>query len=385
MKIERRLRKINYILLFVLFIFQTIDNYFREKRIDIIGLNTFKNILLLIITAVFMYEVYALVKDKKYKPIFKEETKSIIFIVITFFSLSVYYMLKNNGIKLVTFKGLLDIIIPIIVAYVILNLIGIKDIYRLMSVLLIIMFTGYLFTVSDKISFANILSIDFMASSSPFESTYFSPSAIAFTLFFCYYRENKILTFLSVLFSVMTFKRIMVIFAVFLFFFGGRFKNFKNVPQILINIFIIAFTALSFFYIWIMQGRWGWIIERLFGMNTNNFSMGRSYFMSVILNNFTSYGYMTSSINYQSMEMDIPMIYVEMGWIAVVITIFFLTRIAKNNWYNFLCIMFCLSELLTSHWFDITYFWIVAYITIGCVAYKGKYAYKIEHRIHFKI
>jgi hypothetical protein len=86
------------------------------------------------------------------------------------------------------------------------------------------------------------------------------------------------------------------------------------------------------------------------------------------------------------MEMDIPMIYVEMGILSVIITIYCMLKLVRGNWYNFTIIAFCLLELLTSHWFDIVYFWILAYITLGSVSYeendskKGKKGIRIVVR-----
>ncbi len=79
---------------------------------------------------------------------------------------------------------------------------------------------------------------------------------------------------------------------------------------------------------------------------------------------------MSSTVGFKNMEMDLPMIYIEMGILSVAATIYFMLRLVKNNWYVFGIIGFCLLELLTSHWFDITYFWIVAYVTVGCIQYR---------------
>ena len=117
------------------------------------------------------------------------------------------------------------------------------------------------------------------------------------------------------------------------------------------------------------------LIFKYFNIRLIDFTMGRSFFMQVVLSRiatgtFVSTGFMSSVANFRTMEMDLPMIYVEMGFISVIATIYFMTKLAKDDWYCLFIILFCLLELLTSHWFDIVYFWIVAYITIGCIQYK---------------
>lgn len=373
MKLGRNTRRLNYIMMFSLFFIQAVDNYCRTKLMGLSGINTIKNGLLVIMTLFFLYEIFLLKSDKRQSDsIFWDETKSIISLVIVFALLSFYFMYKNHGFEMVTIIGLVRIIMPIITAYSLLNVMDVKKIYNLMSILLIIMFVAYIYAVADIITIRNISAINFIRSYSPFESNMFSPAAMGFCLFFCYYRKHKILTVLSVFFTIMTFKRIMVLYAVFLLLFGGVAKKMGRMPVWITKIFMVAYIFFSVFYIQLMSGAIEDLIFQYFGISVRSFSMGRSYLMGVILKDFKSLGFMTSTVNYRSMEMDIPMIYVEMGILAVIATIYFMTKLVKDNWYNFFIIVFCLLELLTSHWFDIVYFWIVAYITIGCITYENR-------------
>lgn len=367
-----KVRTINFLVMFSVFLLQTIDNFLREKRLSIGGFSGIKNVLLAVTILFYLYQLYQLKRRKMLPYLFKDELKSILGLAVSFAILSVSFMLRNNGFEFITVTGIIRLVIPVVVAFAVLNLMGLSDIYRLMSYLLILMFLGYLCTIANLVSIENIKSISFLKSSSPFESTYFSPSAMAFCLFFCYFRKNKSLTLLSVLFTVLTFKRMMVLYAVFLLLFGDVCKKRKEVPQWMINLFEIVFLVLSLFYIALMSGAVSDVINKYLGIQVVDFSMGRSYFMQLILlGNFKSLGFMTSTLGFRSMEMDIPMIYTEMGVLSVIAVIYFFTKIAKQNWYNFFAVIFCLFQILTSHWLDITYFWIVAYITIGCVAYKN--------------
>lgn len=386
MEIGRNTRRLNYIMMFSLFVIQALDNYCREKRIWLSGLNMAKNGLLLFMTLVFLYEIFLLNRRTNKVPFsrkFLDETRSIINMALVFALLSIYFMQKNHGFEMATIIGLARIVVPVIVVYALVNVMEIEDIYNLMSILLIIMFAGYICAVANRITLKNILAINFIKSYSPFESTMFSPAAMGFCLFFCYYRQHKILTILSVIFTILTFKRIMVLYAVFLLFFGGIVKKWR-MPVWTTKIFIIGFTILSIFYIQLMNGEINDLIYKYFGITVNAFSMGRSYFMRTILNNFKSFGFMSSTVGYRSMEMDIPMIYVEMGILAVIAIIYFMSKLIRDNWYNFLIVFFCLLELLTSHWLDIVYFWIVAYLTIGCISYNNRQKI-IKHipKVHF--
>ncbi len=370
MKLGKYTRRLNYLLFFLLFVLQTIDNYCREQFLGIKFITLSKNITLLLIVVVFIFEIISIQKKEKFTFIFLDEFKYIIKLTVCFGLLSGYFMIKNNGFEFETAMGLIKLLIPVLVAFVLLNIMPLKDIYNFMAIILIIMFIAYVTTCIDNISFANIRTINLLSSHSPFESTYFSPAAMSFCLFFCYYRKNKLYTYLSVIFTIMTFKRIMVIYAIFLILFGGIISKWKKVPKVVSTMFIICFSIISFVYIQLMLGNIEDLAYKYLGINLETFTMGRSFFMRYIVRSFVSTGFMSSTVLFRSMEMDLPMIYVEMGILSVIATIYYFTKIAKDNWYNLIIISFCLLQLLTSHWFDITYFWIIAYITIGCIQYK---------------
>lgn len=383
MKLSLKQRLMNFVGLVFVFFLQIIDNINREMNLNIPGLNALKNIFLLLLCCMFIWEVYHLYR-KGNKLIFVDETKSVVKLTIIFALLSVYYILKNDGFNIATVEGLVRILVPIVVAFAALNVMTIDEIYQFMCVMLIISFVGYLYTIGlSNLTLANILSVSILKSHSPFESNFFSPIAVSFCLFFCYYRKNKVLMFLSVIFTIMTFKRIMIFYSIFLLLFGWLFKTSYQVPKWLIWVYKIVFLMLSLFYISLMLGTVGDVIYQYFGINVNDFSMGRSWLMQNIYNKFTSYGFMTSTVEFRSMEMDIPQFYIEMGLFSIIAVIHYITNIAKRNWYNFLIIIFCMLELLTSHWIDIVYFWMIMYITIGCVAYKDKQNIMSKRKVRF--
>lgn len=375
MKLNKTVRGINYILLLLVFVLQTFDNYIREQEITIPYFNTLKNLLLVAVPVLFLTELFMARKTKGLKYVFVDELKSISFLTIIFGVISLYLCIKNKSYEFETIDGLIRLMIPIIVAFFVVNVMSLEDIYGLMKKTLLIMFIGYLIAKLPYFNIENILAINFVKSHSVFEANFFSPAAISFCLFFCYFRKNKFYTLLSVIFTIMTFKRIMVIFSLFLLLFGGKIANMEKVKKKIIYLFIIGFIILSYVYIQLMTGGLEDLIFKYFNIRLIDFTMGRSFFMQVVLSRiatgtFVSTGFMSSVANFRTMEMDLPMIYVEMGFISVIATIYFMTKLAKDDWYCLFIILFCLLELLTSHWFDIVYFWIVAYITIGCIQYK---------------
>lgn len=111
------------------------------------------------------------------------------------------------------------------------------------------------------------------------------------------------------------------------------------------------------------------IIQHYFGMNLDAFTMGRQWlYQEAIRNGYKSAGLMTLSSNAfvgRSPEMDLPNFYLEMGTFSLIIWIYTLLKISKNSLYGFMITTFVLLEMLTSHWADITYFWMIYYMVLG--------------------
>ena len=158
MALGRNTRRLNYIMMFSLFVVQAFDNYCREMKIGLNGINTIKNGLLLFMTLIFLYEIFLLRRKNGvvFDRAFFDETKSIISLAVVFGILSVYFMQKNHGFEMETITGLGRIVIPVIVAYALINVMNIKDIYNLMSILLIVMFVGYIYAIAHRITLKNI-------------------------------------------------------------------------------------------------------------------------------------------------------------------------------------------------------------------------------------
>lgn len=100
-------------------------------------------------------------------------------------------------------------------------------------------------------------------------------------------------------------------------------------------------------------------------MDMNQFTMGRGWLMQNLLNHFTSYGFGSANAQARSIEMDLPMFYIEMGILAVVVFVIYLYKMADNRIFYVYFVSGVLVELLTSHFYDITFFWIIFYLIIG--------------------
>lgn len=368
----------NFILLSIVFFLQIVDSAVREKHISLSIVGNLKNLLLLFVLLFYIYQMHCLCKNKE-DIIFRHEKNAVVVMVIVLLLLSLNCMVNNEIFTLVPFWGSVKLLLPVYVAYGVLNILDNVDIYRVMSISLTICFIAYVMTKGiSNFSFKNMFAYSIVNSSiSTLESNMFSPLAIAFCLYFCYFRKNIMYTVLSVFFTIFTHKRVFTLYAVVLLFVGGLLRKKKEIPKWVLVCFGLSFFIISLVYIKMNLGTYDdSIFERYLGIDLDAFNMGRKWlFQNAIYHGYKSAGlYTLSSSDFvmRSPEMDLPNFYLEMGVISVVVWIFTMLKITNANTYNFVASTFILFELLTSHWSDITYFWILYYITLGSIVYENK-------------
>jgi hypothetical protein len=79
-------------------------------------------------------------------------------------------------------------------------------------------------------------------------------------------------------------------------------------------------------------------------------------------------------------EMDLPKIHAELGMAGLAATVWFLMQLGKQSLYCYMMMLLVMAEMLTSHFYDITYFWFVLYITLGCAATQSEYRISGKNR-----
>lgn len=369
----------NFIILIILFIFQTISNALRDDSIN--SFNNIKFVVLIVVLIIFTSEI--LLNHVKINYL-RYESKIVFLWYLVLLCISIFWMLKNNTWNNAPFiTGSLRLLLPVVIACLIVNLVQFEYIYKLMYIFLIASFIVFLINeiVMGRFSFGEIFTLSLSNSTgSAMESNFFSPTAISLCCFFGYFRKKKFPLILSVIFTFLTYKRVMAVFAIFLFIFGSLLKNKKVALWIRILIGFL-FLELTVWYIQLNLGQVNDnVIFKYVGQNIDQFTMGRSWLLkNLYLSGFPKSGLFSAlTTSYRSPEMDLPVMFLEMGYSSIVATIIALIAIAKNNLYNLVVIIFVLLEMLTSHFFDITFFWVVLYITIGLVNKDQKSALKYE-------
>lgn len=374
----------NFIILIILFFIQSMDSFFREAVENNVVINILDNlknayILLFIIWCVIQLSY---LKDKK-AYIFKYELKNIIFLFLILMVIALYYIIKNNTSNYYSISySISRILIPVILSFLLLNTMNFQKIYRAMIYFLIFCFSFFVLAkiVQGRFNLDSIIqAFNFSianSTGSQLESNYFSPLSIGFCFFFGYYRKDKLALLASVLFAILTYKRIITIFVLIVLIFGRMLAK-KKVPVWIKYIVGVIFFILVIYYINLNLGNadTNFIYNNL-GISLEEFTMGRTQlFQNAYLLNIPKSGIFSNipvlhSLGFRAIEMDFPEFYLESGYISIALIIYFLLKLSRKSMYLLLLMTFTLLEMLTSHWFDQFFFWIIIYVLIGGINYN---------------
>lgn len=296
---------------------------------------------------------------------------SIIIVIVSYFKAkSVGYSLNIR-----TFVQTSLILLPGIYAFCFINIFDIKTIIRFMKFILIATVITYYFEGNHTIfDFFRASNWNFNENNNFFlESNLCAGIFVQLYLFFNYisYKEIKnhnkntlkLYKYIALIFSLISFKRLGMVFVIFIEIIN-RFVNWdKKIPKFLYIIMPIAFTIATVFYTHIVQGT---IFQNI---NIYKFTTGRSYIMSLwAANNYFSYGYGSCMlIINRYLEMDLVEMYLEMGWFITFLFCYIYINISKNKLYPTIIMIFGLLGLLFSSSLPSILTWILVFINVALI------------------
>jgi len=362
MKINQKiLNKFNTFILVLIFAIRAItDAIFVSRGIDSnIWINSkFIMIIIGIIISILQLSI------KNNKKIFTKELRSILFTSFSFLIITLIVWIVNGTFYVNAFEEIIKMIIPIIYAYLILNTLEFKDIYHAFIYILIINYIGLFLEVginnfSDK-------------SYSPFESNYFAGTSIALCVFFMYYRKSKLLTLASLLFVLLTFKRVSILFSLLLFVLPFFIDINGHVSSKYKKIITFLFIILTLIYYNLLLPSSAELFKSIFGKSQIDFTMYRSVFLSRLLDcgySLKGFGTTTALLG-KSMEMDLIKIFLETTIIGLAIFIYNYVKLCGSHIYLHFYVLYLMSNMLTSHSLGNYLGWALAFIIIGCINYK---------------
>lgn len=305
----------------------------------------------------------------------KNEYKGLLIFAAVITCYSVFRSVLALHFSFRTIQELLFLVCPMIYGYLVVNNWKKKDVYNNFRYGIIISFLCYLFSLGMNLGqiYVAFIQANFGQSTSALESFTFCGLALAFFLYFCYYDEKKIYVVISLLFVLMTFKRLFIVIA-FLLLVLVRFKyREKAVPRKVINLSIILLFLFGVTYYFVLQPDMVRALEMNYNIDISELTTTRSDRMRwLVYSNYESYGFGSSTeymyeYFYGALEMDFSKIIIELGFIPAFIFVAAYIKFAKTNvyTYTFMCLM--LVNLIISSGLTGTFAWCVIYITISMI------------------
>ena len=310
---------------------------------------------------------------------FQYELKSVLWVIFSFAIITAIKTIVYGGFTNRSLYEMFFLALPILYAYCLINTVPFNVMDRFMFFTLIFSFVGYV--LSLRMGFTEIIaalsSLDFAGSSSLLESHSFSGISIALALYYLYFRKNKVGMILSILFVVMTFKRLAVLTVIILVFLPKLLDKDKPVNKNVLNIAKIIIAILGFAYFAAMIPSNIGFVEKLFRVNLKEFTMGRTYrflyaYRGIGFRNGGLGSVYTNLMNtyHLAIEMDIAKLMFEVTPLGVLIFINNLFNVSKKSVYCFLVMIYLFVNMITSHCLASVFTWLIIYITFGMIEYK---------------
>lgn len=352
------------------------DGMFVAKEINSIFIS-FKYITMFIV-----FILFAIQKRGKFdlrKMCFLKETKTICFVIISFLLLSIVFIILNGKFTMNTISLLIKIFLSISFAFVILNSLDMDDIYKYMKIILIFAILGYVLEIGiDNFSNFSLSSMNFAKSYSPFESSYFSGTFLALSTFFCYFRKEKKWMIISIIFTILTFKRLSILFSIVLLFIPWFVKIDNKISKKYIICIASVFILLTFGYNWLLQEKNEGLFYDMFGQTQSEFTMTRSDRLHELsYRDFESYGYGSAATELGLELIEIDLIEISMELTIIGLSIFCISYWAITNGQIYCCIFmfYHFMNFLTSHSLAGNFSWTINFIIIGSILYKNTKGY----------
>lgn len=262
-------------------------------------------------------------------------------------------------------------LLPAVVTVLAMNIGDSDDIYKCFGWILCICFVIYcVYEVGiEMFTSEQFAQISFEESFSPFESHFTSGTAMALCAYFSYYRKNKLLTILSLVFSLMVFKRLLIIGSIALFVLPWIIPVGKRVPKKIAIVCATAFCVLTVVYYWCLIPENQKALEAALGIQSvKEFTSSRSMFFESVYSDvfFVNFGWGSCKAALgRWLEMDLIQILIELSVVGLVVFAVSYWTIAGDTIYGIIYMGFNFLNMLSSHSVENGFIWILVLITFA--------------------
>ena len=377
---------IGSIVIIVYFIIYVLNNIF-EGKVNIISIANTYYIFVALMTGLIL-----LIMKKNEKLNFKKELISFVSMMSILILMSLIKILYYHKYNTAMINGIGVMLFPMLFAFLFINIMDFKQIYNSMVTILIISIIGYIIEIGIQAFSAKSLSmISIRDSYSPFESHMYSGISAGLAAFFCYFRKKKLPTIVSVIFSILTFKRIPIIFTIILL----VYSLFSNKANKTISKKIIIFTAVGFSICGFLYTQMlmpnniralNSIINKYLNIDLYTLVMGRNVLFSrLFTNGFHSLGLDSTFLFSKDIEMDLVRLYLEVGIVGLLSVSLYFWSLTKNKRYNYIFMFSIFVNLLLSHSLHSPVGWVLKYIVIFTVSLYDNKCFPITNFFKIKM
>lgn len=315
---------------------------------------------------------------KKKKTIFLTEYKQMMLVVILFTAVTVVQQCSSGIFSSTSYIELVKLIMPVILAYLMLNTLDFDTFYGCMTFILWMSFIAYLIDLKNSgASIFDIFYADYSTSSSKTEHSGLSGIALAFVFFFTYFGKNRFYMYFAVFFCICTFKRLAICFAVIALLIKILYPELMNKQISKSSLFFLKILTMLItgFWFWLLLPEQEHYIVSWFEKSTFDFTSGRSGMMRYLLeHSFKSYGFGSTNDIINRLfdvpfELDFIKIAFELSPILLFVFVFVFWNISGRVFWGVYIIGFYVLNMITSDCLQSNFSLTLVYMVIGAINY----------------
>lgn len=301
--------------------------------------------------------------------------------ILTIFTISIIIQTIHLDFQLYLFKYLLNLILPLLVAFCIIEL----DESRINEYILILFarqFFLFIITQGSNFSVSNILSINIFDSYSSIMENGEAHSFLILTIIFLYLNKS-VLAIISTVLCVASFKRFCLIYCALTWIFF-KFLPHKSVNNNIINLCKIIFILAPVFMNWLYSDAGALWFKATFHLDLNDFSSSRYALTTMVRESFNGdfngYGSIKNFFatkgqywaHIAAMHCDLLELMWECTIIAVIVYVNNLLEFARIDYRIFFVIMYFMIELVLTHFMSGFPEWLLLYLFIYLIIKEKK-------------
>ena len=274
-----------------------------------------------------------------------------------------------NGRKLLLMWDMFYLVVPYLMVFIIINVDQNQNRDFYFDTLLIGHIILFFYKFADILDLEHIKQISFVESFSPYESV----TAHIFTLLFYYYyvKKKKVRCLLALIFGILSYKRLHVVFAVFVLLFGASLRK-KVVSYYLERIVKVIFISSPLVLYAVLTDQFATWFQGTFKVDFGQFTMGRfDQLREVVTTDITNYGlgsikyYLDSKGAYINiLHCDILRILIETSFVGLIIFVFAYFNVARKSIYSMVLMVFIFLIMFSSTVINGFLGWFVVFLSI---------------------